>query len=108
MDVDYNVDNEIGINVDVDGLHFGTLLPGGASVRTIKFDAFKDTRVIFIFENIDYVYPSENDFFMNEGDSKNIDFKAAIPLSLDHGKYKGTLKIIFKRAWNEIKKEVGS
>ncbi len=97
LPVDYHVADHVGINVGVDGLHFGSFLPGGASERYIKLHAFRDTRVIFIFKDIDYVYPESNDFIMKKGDDKNVRFKVIVPVQMPYGDYQGTLKILLQR-----------
>ena len=93
MDVNVTDSNVIGMNVDKDGFHFGSLGRGQGSIRemTIK-DTERDVMVSVIKEGemADWVnHP--NDFIVREGEVKNITVSVSVPSTAPLGDYSGEI-----------------
>ncbi len=96
------VGDNVGLNVDTDKLYFGTV-PKGGGVATrdilVKNEKYERAKVnIKAYSDIKkWVYVSENDFFLERGEEKNLNFNVVVPKDADYGEYGGTIRLIFTR-----------
>jgi hypothetical protein len=96
---DINVAKHVGINLNNDSLHFGTTFPYGGSKRDMTISFHKDALVeIKTFgEMKNWIYVSDNNFFLPANTEKELTFEVFVPSGTDERLYNGTVKIYFKR-----------
>ena len=100
--IDIKVSNVVGINLDDDAMHFGTLLNGGCSSRdvTIKheYDHPVNVMISIIGDLEGWTSIEKNDFILEEGQEENVEFKICSPIDAIKDKtYTGTARIVLKR-----------
>jgi hypothetical protein len=97
-----NVSNKIGFDVSPDYIHFGTVMPGGSSVKQmtlmnkygsplkIQAKVTGDLRGLINFDlgNSTTIYPGVN---------KTIHMTILVPEGMPYGNYAGKVQIIFRR-----------
>jgi hypothetical protein len=97
-----NVSNKIGFDVSPDYIHFGTVMPGGSSVKSmtlmnkygsslkIQAKVTGDLRGLINFDlgNSSTIYPGIN---------KTIYMTVLVPEGMPYGDYAGKVQIIFRR-----------
>lgn len=95
--MDIIIGNYIGLNTDIDAIHFGTTLPGTSANREIVLNTDKERIVnLKLSGNISsFIKIPENNFILNKDIQKSIKFRAIIPLNATKGVYTGILKITF-------------
>ena len=95
--MDVNVGNVTGFNVDADAIHFGTLTKGSAGKRELNLTGDEFRRKVYLFkkgEFSDWVYFSENKFYLEPHESKLIEVTAVIPNEAEFGSYKGEIIVM--------------
>ena len=101
LDMDMEVKNKIGFNVDTDKIHFGGLPPGGMSEREIvishDFDFPVKVSIKTSGELAEYVTVSDNNFILSPLESKKITFYAIIDEDVPLGNYTGNARFEFRR-----------
>ena len=98
--VDFKVEKSVlGLVVDNDSLHLGTISPGNTGYRSMTITPSEDARlVIRLSGNASaYVSPSQNDFPVFKGRQARLNFTATVPIDLPPGRYNGTAKFYFYR-----------
>jgi len=100
FDMHINVNNRVGFNV-TNYLEFGTADRHGFSSKTIFIENknYERARVVVkAYGDLkDWVVVSENNFFMNKGDIKELKVDVYVPSDAEYKEYFGKLKIIFLR-----------
>ncbi|GEM_PF-2856188 len=97
--IDLTVGDYMGINVDVDSLHFGTLRKDFSAEKKILIRA--DRADIFItldVQDIPFVQPEVDYFFLKQGASREVILTATIDKDTPPGYYQGTLLILIREA----------
>lgn len=96
-----HVANYSGFDLNSTALTFGFVNPGQGAQRSviIKNDFDKKAKIIIrIKGNIsDFLIVSENNFFLEKNQSKEIDFSILLPKNIDFGEYTGIINIILKK-----------
>lgn len=94
---DVNVADHIGIILDPDKLHFGSVTPGSKLHRAVTFTADRKQMMVIEVTGTEFVFPSENNFLMEKDEQKKIQFTAHPPDETPLGLYEGKIIIISKR-----------
>ncbi len=93
------VGNNLGFNTDTNAIYFGTVPTGGSSSRTISIKNERCSKCLVKINSegkiSNFINVSNNNFFMNKGESKDVKIEVFVPDSLNEGNYTGTLKIYF-------------
>ena len=98
ISIDLTIGNYIGINVDQDTLHFGTLRPGASAERSLILRADDyDIAVQLIVEDLPFVIPEEETLIIKQGESKAVRFFAKPGDDQEKKTYTGRLIILTKR-----------
>src|SRR3989344_7348301 len=95
--MDINVGNVTGFNVDFDAVHFGTLTKGSVGKRELNITSDKFRRKVYLLkkgEFADWVYFSENKFFLEPYESRLIEANAVVPNEAEFGSYKGEITVM--------------
>ncbi len=96
------VSNYSGFDLNSTALKFGFVERGQSAQRSviIKNDFDKKAKIIIkIKGNIsDFLIVSENNFFLEKNQSKEIDFSILLPEDLMFGEYNGVISIILKKS----------
>lgn len=96
--VDLSVGDYIGINLDKDALHFGTLRPGSVVGRPIILKAEQYPIAVTVFvEGLPFVTVEEPSFTLQQGESKAIRLFATVEKTIEKDTYNGTLVVLTKR-----------
>ncbi len=100
--MDVYVDNNPGINVDIDAVHFGKVPPGGSGAREMNVTAGNYPTIVS-FEHYgeisEWTSVSENDFFLEPNEIKSVFVQVSVPDDIIPLVYRnGTLKIVFRKA----------
>lgn len=96
-DVDYFVGSHIGINLDEDAIHFGTLQPGNAHRRELIVRSERDVLVRVIPYGLDYLVVENDNTLVFSGEEAKISLLLRLPLSAEEGFHSGKLKVIYLR-----------
>lgn len=73
-----NISDYVGINLDTDKLHFGTISPGGNSNRKLTINSDLEGYVFITSSNPEFIYVNNQGLKLNNN-SIQIDFFADIP-----------------------------
>ena len=106
MDLKVEDSSVIGMNVDNDGLHFGTVPRGGSSTRRMIIN-HKEHYPLFVsihtYGNfLDWLAISDNNFIVEPNTDKEIKFTVSVPGNALSQVYNGTVIIVMKRAYSNI------
>ncbi len=95
-DMRLKVGNYVGFNLDSDVLNFGTIIPTGASTRTINLSTEKPVRVEILLRGklAEWVNISHNNFILDG--QEEIAFNVYVPADAAYGNYTGKAYILFK------------
>jgi len=100
INVFINVGDYVGFNVDTDALYFGTLPPGNSANRNINIyhDMNFPKKVIITpyGEVSEWLTFSENNFWLQPEEYKQVNIKIAVPKNMELGNYTGNISINFK------------
>tara|TARA_Y100000310_G_scaffold263034_1_gene272920 strand:+ start:6139 stop:6564 length:426 start_codon:yes stop_codon:yes gene_type:complete len=92
---------KMGLNVDTDALHFGTMGRGSTSGRFVDINNTGEFPVTVELSGHGpmgkYIVFEESDFFLDIDDSRHLGIDLAIPIYQSLGKSTGSVKILFKR-----------
>ena len=98
ISIDLSIGDYIGINVDQDALHFGTLQPGASAERSLVLRADEHPVAIqLIVQDLPFVVAEETNFILAKGESTSVRFFAKPDKQLEKKTYRGTLLILTKR-----------
>ena len=100
--MDIKVGDVVGINIDADALHFGTLMGTGCSNRliTVKHEYNYPVKVMIsiIGELESWTSIEENNFILNKNQEREVKFNVcAQPDAVKYKDYTSTARIVFKR-----------
>jgi hypothetical protein len=99
MDVEVKNDKIIGINVDPDGFHFGSLYPGGGASRILKIHQIEEDAMVNVIkkgEMAEWV-GNPDDFIIRKGEDMNISLSISIPKDAEFGNYIGEVIFILRK-----------
>lgn len=85
-----NVSDYVGINLDTDKLHFGTLSPGGDGSRKITINSDLEGYVFITSARDDLIYVDRQGVKLTDKPI-HLDFIAAIPRNMSNQNIEGTL-----------------
>lgn len=85
-----NVSDYVGLNIDTDKLHFGSVFPGGSSSRSVFLNSGVDGYV-FVSSDFDWLFVEEQGFRVNKGDGFYINLKAIVPLDAEFEDFEGVV-----------------
>ena len=95
------VADNIGFDLNKTALTFGQFQKGGGAKRGINIsndNSYKIKAIVKVEGRIKgYLSVSDNEFYLDPGELKNLDFFVSVPEDIEAGKYDGTVNIIFKR-----------
>ncbi len=95
--VDLSIGDYIGINLDKDALHFGTLRPGSVVGRPVVIRAEQYPIAVTVFvEGLPFVTVEEPSFTLQTGESKAIRLVATVEKTVEKNTYNGTLVVLTK------------
>ena len=92
-----------GINVDTDKIHFGVIVPGGMSERTLAISntASYKTKAVFDCEGeiCPFVFLEKNNAVLSSNENKNVTMLAKLPAGTEMNKtFEGNLTVrVYKR-----------
>ncbi len=95
--IDYVHGEYMGINLDEDAIHFGTISENMVFEREIEIISDEDVIVnayLFGIENIDI---SDNGFYLPAGEKKTLVLSLKIPENYEMGYYTGKLSLVYLR-----------
>lgn len=96
--MDVTVGDYLGVNLDDDALHFGTLNPGSSSQRTILLRAeYYAVAITLTVEGIPFVFPERNSFILQQGEQEIVRVYAVTDILTPRKRYEGTLVITTKK-----------
>ncbi len=92
----------MGMNIDIDALHFGIFRPGMTSTRGINLTNIFDEDAVVTIETdgseiAEWVSVSENLVPVKKGESKIVDVSCSIPQNASPGNYTGKLYVTYKK-----------
>jgi uncharacterized membrane protein len=100
IDVKAISDKKIGITIDTDALHFGSIFKGGSGSRSIVVENLGDVTSKYLLvpkgEVSSWVGLNESEFVLKSGESKEIEVNLYVPKDAI-GEYEGTLIIRARR-----------
>ncbi len=102
MDIELH-SNAYGINGDTDALHFGriALFTGAYAVKWIQLGNYEShptiVSVSFSGDMAPWARVEENNFVLEPGESKKLEFRVYPDLNTGPGNYTGKAKIVMKR-----------
>ena len=100
IDMYLKVDDYVGINVDTDALHFGTVSPGGSGTRSVFLsnNYGKSLKVeIKVYGDLAEFVSVEKSLVLSKNETKKISFTASIPKNALYGNYTGRAVFILKK-----------
>jgi hypothetical protein len=99
MKTTLNVSDYVGINLDTDKLHFGTVFPGGYSVREVTINSSQEGFVYVAVQETavqggfsDWIFVSSQGKFVDAESPATLMFTAKSPNDAKPGNYGSTLK----------------
>ena len=99
----FNVANHIGLSVDKDKLHFGSLPKGGKSTKQIFLynnDSYSKYVRISLSNDLDrWIKPSEKGFILTSNENKTVTLIVNVPKDASLGNYTGNLHLTFWRLY---------
>ena len=101
MEIFLEVSEVVGIDAGTDAIQFGSVPPGGTGSRNFTLGNIYDiplrVEIKVSGEVKDMVTLSENNFWLQPGESKSIKITAAISKDTEFGEYSGKMLALFKR-----------
>ncbi len=99
MDVKVTDNEIIGVNVDTDALHFGSLMPGSSSMREVIFNNVEEDSNVQVIKkgNISIFINGPEKILAKKGENLNVTYSAFIPENAKVGLYSGELVFIFRK-----------
>lgn len=101
VQMDFEVDDYVGINTDADALHFGTVPPGNTGQRfvSLKNDNTFPVVITIAFKGEAGKYAwTEPELVLDGGEARNITVSVAVPEDMAYGSYIGTVYFTFREA----------
>ena len=100
MDIEVKDDDIMGVNVDPDGFHFGSLNRGGGARREFKIHQVEEDILVKISkkgEMAKWVGNPDN-FIIRKGGNRTISFSIGIPHDAPLGNYTGEVIVVLRKA----------
>ena len=98
MDVNVIEEKIIGINVDPDGFHFGSLNRGVSARRELYIQSDKKVLVTIYKEGeMSKWVGHPNDFIVKAGEQENISLSVSIPRDAEYGNYTGEVTVVLRK-----------
>jgi uncharacterized membrane protein len=101
LDVQLEVANRLGFNVDTDKIYFGAIPPGNSGERRAIIENKEYERSVVRLkvygELKKWITVSENNFALKKGESKTVKVKVAIPEGAELKDYESEIIILFAR-----------
>jgi hypothetical protein len=101
IEVEFSVDDFVGLNVAKDKLYLGTIPPKGSGNRNITIENNHNKKVLVKIKTTneisDFITIEKNNFILMPNESIEIKIKAIIPYNTEKKDYKGNLIITFLR-----------
>jgi hypothetical protein len=95
------VDHDVGFNLDKDALYFGAVIPPGKARRNITIEnSFQRIAHIRIVPNGDirhWIVPANDSFYLDSGESQNLEIVAHVPADASFGNYSGTISVYYEK-----------
>jgi hypothetical protein len=99
--MDLLIEEKVGINLNNDSIHFGSVYKGGTSEREIGIInrySIPLKATILLYGNISsYVTVTDNNMVIPSGSVKQVQFKASMPSNCSFGNYTGIAEIVLKK-----------
>ncbi|MBS1266078.1 MAG: hypothetical protein MAG795_00043 [Candidatus Woesearchaeota archaeon] len=99
--MDLKVGDHIGLNTDVDAMHFGIVASPGYGNRefivTNNNSIPVEVTIRLHGEMIKWINVSDYNFYLEPGEHKTVELEAYIPRGTEHGYYEGKIQVILKR-----------
>jgi len=92
---DFVVKNTVAFNLDTDIMHFGGSAPGRLLQRSLNLTSPKDALVHVDWSGDGVLVVDDNDFYLQESESKEIMFSLYIPSEIALGNYSGEIVFSF-------------
>jgi len=104
MDITIPVKDMVGLNADIDAIHFGIVPRGGGSTRHVNLTNSEEHSVFIYVEKDDSLLSSlvrvEPNYFTLEGNGQEkVDVAVSVPDDFEPGNYTGHVKVIKKVAF---------
>jgi len=97
VDVDIEVGDIIGFNIDYDILNLGMVKPGDGAIRDILIDNDRDRKYRFNVEARgevkDWITINKEDFYLDSGEKTRVRITANVPRDAEFGEYYGEIVI---------------
>ncbi|MFW5865997.1 MAG: hypothetical protein ACOCU6_02800 [Nanoarchaeota archaeon] len=90
---DYQVIDEIGVNIDTDALHFGGGPRGAIRQRSLNLTPHHDGTLLFSWVGDGNLSVSDNNFAVSSGEIVQVNFTLVIPENASYGNYSGTIYV---------------
>lgn len=98
-DMYLTVENISGFNTDTDAVYFGAIQPTGGGTKLIDFTNGPSrvyVSIVLSGELAGWVYVSDNNFYMNPFEQKQIKVTVAVPLGAEYRDYTGKIRFLLK------------
>jgi len=101
LEMTVKVADYVGINIDTDKVYFGAVMPGGASIRSVKiWQNYTTPLRVKIFTQgyiTNWVENSNSSFILQPNQTATIPFTVHVPKGTAFGNYTGKIKIVMTR-----------
>ncbi len=99
MDVNITDNEKIGINVDNDAFHFGSLGVRGIVAREFKIHQTEEDVLVRIIKRGEMALwvSNPNNFIVRKGEEKTIEFTLSVPVGMPVGYYTGEIIVILEK-----------
>lgn len=100
--MDVKVGDSYAFNLDTDAIHFGRILPGTQGIRGFVLNNTKDIDVVAELTSEGeislWVEASDQNVLVKANSARQINLTVTAPNDAEFREYKGTLKVVFRRA----------
>ena len=93
--VDYSIGDYAGVNLDSDAIHFGIVMPGTITKRTLRVATSKNANIDINLNNLDNIMADKDYFFLEANQSENVVLSLFVPLNAVKGNHSGKLVVMY-------------
>ena len=93
--VDYTIGDYAGVNLDSDAIHFGIVMPGTITKRTLRVATSKNANIDINLNNLDNIMADKDYFFLEANQSENVVLSLFVPLNAVKGHHSGKLVVMY-------------
>ncbi len=101
--MDLKVGEHIGLNTDVDAMHFGMVTSPGYGNReflvTNNNTIPVEVTIRMYGEFSKWINVSDYNFYLDAGEHKPVKLEVYVPRNTEHGFYEGKMDVILRRIW---------